>query len=112
MSVPTGSRDRPSTTLAVDHITERHTEVSNTNNNLLQVQGPVISDFPVGNHQHISGGHAGPNVNEIAYDNSMAGPRPGTTSRNGGTIPYHTSGLWSTRSPLQDRPKPYFYRRT
>jgi hypothetical protein len=76
-----------------------------------QTISPINPDFPVGPAQN-SPESAGPPISEIATDISFGGLKPGTTSRDGGSLPFHTTGIWNKVPLIQDQPKPFFYRQT
>ncbi len=103
-------RDRPSHTLPPDHKTHRNTSVSNSVANVSKEKTIGTPDFPIGRDSQTSKRASVP-IELIARDNSLGGLKPGSSSRTGGTNPYHTSAI-APRTLLQDHPKPYFYRRT
>lgn len=107
-----GQRRRETHTTTGERKTGRRAPVSNYVLNPSYEETTGEPDYPVGPTLGHNVKEAGPPIGRIAHDRSLGGLSPGTTSRSGGTIPYHTSGLWNTRTPLQDQPKAKFYRET
>ena len=102
--------NRPSVTFDGDNVLKRTSKVSNRVNGTYTEISSVQPDFPLTGAQ-LAAKKAGPSVGTVASDISMGGLLPGTTSKNGGKMPYHTSGL-RYKTLLQDQPVPAFTRKT